>query len=219
MIRSRQLWAINVQNLWLSNNFLSGTIPKAVTNLNSVVSLLLNMNILAGDLDGVFNGDSQKKLATVVFSNNFLTGPLPPALFTLPQLQVLIATSNCIQGPFPNELCGAQNLTNLIITGIGTATNCQNRFFPDWTKINSFSLKFPFAGGIPSCLLSLSSLEMLSMSSTGMTGTIPSDVVLTSIYSIGARLNRLTGTIPDSMQTYQNWNHLNLQGICTNTQS
>jgi Ran GTPase-activating protein (RanGAP) involved in mRNA processing and transport len=75
--------------LSLSHNSLTGTFPKELEGLSNLRSLLLQSNILKGNIDGAFNAVTQTSLEVIDISDNTLTGQFSTELFFLPRLRVL----------------------------------------------------------------------------------------------------------------------------------
>lgn len=113
-----------VTSMDLSNNNLSGEVPREITKLIVLRSLNLSRNHLRGSIPREIG--SMKDLESLDLSRNQLSGQIPPSMSELTFLNYLNLTYNNLTGPIPsstqlqgldpssfvgNELCGLP-LTN-----------------------------------------------------------------------------------------------------------
>ncbi|KAL5828304.1 hypothetical protein ACOSQ4_020101 [Xanthoceras sorbifolium] len=98
----------------LSNNNLSGTIPKCMGNISSRLKVLdVKNNSFSGTIPNTFaECDS---LETLNFNNNDLEGPVPPSLVHCKELQVLDLGNNKINDIFPHWLGTLPELQVLVL--------------------------------------------------------------------------------------------------------
>ncbi|KAL5830645.1 hypothetical protein ACOSQ3_020113 [Xanthoceras sorbifolium] len=103
-----------LQILDLSNNNLSGTIPKCMGNISSCLEVLdLKNNSFFGTIPNTFaECDS---LETLNLNNNDLEGSVPPSLVHCKELQVLDLGNNKINDTFPHWLGTLPELQVLIL--------------------------------------------------------------------------------------------------------
>eukprot|EP01034_Spumella_vulgaris_P028401 gene28401-35249_t len=184
--------------IFLANdNNLSGSLPSSLSNWISLQQFFVQNNRLSGELTNVFNGELQTVLKYVDVSDNEFRGAIPNAAFQKSGILSFAAVSNCFDGAVPSEICGAVNLTTLALDGMMSARNCQKRFFPSWTGIESYGLQDHVIGGVPGCLLSMRSLETLHLSGNGLTGSFSSNVsVKETLTDLSLSHNIFTGKIP-----------------------
>ena len=60
--------------LRLSNNMLSGTLPKTLINCLLINIFSFEQNMLSGNIEGIFNATEMNLLSSVDLSNNQMTG-------------------------------------------------------------------------------------------------------------------------------------------------
>ena len=105
----------SLQELDLSSNRLTGTIPTELGNLSSLTELGLSHNRLDGTIPSKLGGLSN--LVTLDLSGNLLTGTIPPGLGNLADLSVLRLAWNQLTGSIPTELSGLKHLSTLWLGG------------------------------------------------------------------------------------------------------
>lgn len=162
-------FSFSLQSLNLSSNFISGKIPKEISSLKSLRSLVLANNEFNGsvpDLRGLsnlqeLNLDGNKlgpdvvtslasNLITVSLKNNSFGSNLPEQIKKLNKLQSLDLSSNKFVGSIPRFLFSLPSLQNL--------TLAQNLF----------------SGSLPNSSLCSSKLRLLDVSRNLLTGKLPS---------------------------------------------
>ncbi|KAF2545740.1 hypothetical protein F2Q70_00019914 [Brassica cretica] len=162
-------FSFSLQSLNLSSNFISGKIPKEISSLKSLRSLVLANNEFNGsvpDLRGLsnlqeLNLDGNKlgpdvvtslasNLITVSLKNNSFGSNLPEQIKKLNKLQSLDLSSNKFVGSIPRFLFSHPSLQNL--------TLAQNLF----------------SGSLPNSSLCSSKLRLLDVSRNLLTGKLPS---------------------------------------------
>nr|KYP38510.1 LRR receptor-like serine/threonine-protein kinase FLS2 [Cajanus cajan] len=114
-----------VTNIDLSNNKLSGEIPREITYLNELIFLNLSHNQLIGHIPQSIG--NMKSIQTIDFSSNQLSGDIPPTISNLSFLSMLDLSYNHLKGKIPtgtqvqtfdasnfigNKLCGPPLLIN-----------------------------------------------------------------------------------------------------------
>ncbi|KAK3016479.1 hypothetical protein RJ639_007728 [Escallonia herrerae] len=216
----------SVTGLTLSNINITTQIPPLICNLNNLTLLDLSYNYIPGPFPTVlyncthlqyidisqnyfvgFIPDDIDRLPPVLSYlnlgyNNF-TGNVPPAITGLRQLSQLYLEHNLFNGSFPAEL---GNLTNLEVLQVGF-----NEFSPPATIPPSFTqlkkltqLSMPAAnliGGISEDLANLAGMEFLDLSENGLTGNIPSGLLLLkNLTEVYLYKNYLVGDIPQSIE-------------------
>ncbi|XP_070037121.1 receptor-like protein 50 isoform X2 [Nicotiana tomentosiformis] len=163
----------NLEYLDLSNNSLSGLIPASFFHLPSLVSLYLANNKFSGQITELQNVTSP--LVTLDLSANKLEGPIPEFFFELHDLGTLALSSNNFSGTV--HLKKFTKLNNL-----GSLDLSHNSLSIDTNISESDFALLPQLGGLflVSChlqnisfLKNQSSLQMLDLSSSQLTGEIP----------------------------------------------
>ncbi|RLM55038.1 protein STRUBBELIG-RECEPTOR FAMILY 3-like [Panicum miliaceum] len=87
---------ITLQQLFLSANQLTGSIPSSLSKLKNLTAMSVNGNNLNGDLPDAF--DSLNGLVNLDLSSNNLTGGLPPSMKSLASLTTLRMQDNQLSG-------------------------------------------------------------------------------------------------------------------------
>ncbi|XVF34465.1 hypothetical protein REPUB_Repub18cG0061000 [Reevesia pubescens] len=144
----RWIWNVSdLQILALSNNHFDGLIPFEFCNLEWLGFLDLSHNNLSGSLPSCFNPPNIKH---VFLRRNRLSGPLPHALYNSSSLVTLDLSQNNLTGKIPYWIGTLSALSILIL------------------KANHFE------GQIPSQLCQLDSLSIIDLSQNKLFGPIPS---------------------------------------------
>ncbi|XVF27304.1 hypothetical protein REPUB_Repub14bG0095500 [Reevesia pubescens] len=98
-------WPVNLEQLDLSYNNLSGEIPKEIRGLKSLTILDLSSNGLEGMVP--FALGQLQLLQKVDLCANMIHGRIPPELGNLNKLVLLDLSHNFINGPIPETLSGS----------------------------------------------------------------------------------------------------------------
>ncbi len=177
---------IHINNIYLFNNNLSGTIPTTIDNFLDLQSLNLSLNNL--------------------------TGSIPVEIGNLGKLQFLSLSRNQLSGNIPAEIGNISSLTNLYLytntlnsfipIQIGNLTNLNTLYIYD----NQLS------GTIPLELGNLSKLTRLGLSDNQFTGSIPSELGnLSNLITLYLSNNQLTGEIPATLGNISGLTNVYLQ--------
>eukprot|EP01038_Epipyxis_sp_PR26KG_P012208 gene12208-16353_t len=197
-------------NIFLYNNMLVGSIPKSFAMIRDLTELLLYNNRLSGSLEGVFSPVNQTSLTTVDISLNAITGSLPLEVFYIATLNAFVAVSNCFTGSIPPSICNGSSLATLGLDGLQSSPYCTSNRYPLLLG-NSYIIRNPLIGTIPSCLFKLPELSTFHVSGNGLIGTLPTvaDTSSNALIDISLSHNALHGTIPDWFQRRE-WYNLDL---------
>ncbi|XP_059655339.1 receptor-like protein EIX2 [Cornus florida] len=157
--------------LRLSNNNLTGDIPKYICKMMALRVLDLSKNKISGTLPWCM-GDLDR-LIVLDMTNNNLNGHIPSSLGSLQYLYSLHLRNNMFHGKIPSTL---QNLASLNILDL--SDNELTDIIPSWIGEMS-SLQFltlrsnKFHGYISPQLCHLSTLQVLDLSHNYISGSIP----------------------------------------------
>ncbi|WP_461115797.1 beta strand repeat-containing protein, partial [Spirosoma jeollabukense] len=168
-----------VSGIVLYNNNLVGSLPTSLSALTGLTNLQINANPqLQGTIPtGLSNLTSLTRLE---LDNNALTGSIPSSFTVLTNLTGISLGYNQLTGNLVNSFKGLSKLVYLEISSN------------------------PFTGSFPD-LTGLANLEILNLSSTRLTGGIPTNLnTLTSLQYLGLGSNQLTGSIPASLGAMTN---------------
>ncbi|XP_043699674.1 probable LRR receptor-like serine/threonine-protein kinase At1g07650 isoform X2 [Telopea speciosissima] len=223
-----------LQQLDLSRNYLSGSVPSQWANM-SLVGLSFMGNRLSGPFPKVLTNITT--LTNLSIEGNRFSGAIPPEIGKLINLQKLVLSSNKFTGELPAELGKLINLTDLRI--------CDNNFsgkIPDfisnWTRIEKLVMQgSSLEGPIPSSisvltrlsdlrisdlhgrgsdfpqLSSMQSLKTLILRKCLISGNIPGYIgEMTTLKNLDLSFNNLTGEIPTSFEKLARVDFLYLTG-------
>ncbi len=196
-----------VEEIFLGNNQLVGTIPGQLGNLTNLKTLWLMQNQLVGDIPAELG--SLVRLESLSLWANQLDGSIPSSLGGLASLVDLNLMSNELSGAIPPELGNLTNLQNLILAdnqlsgGIPTQLTHLANLRYLWLWVNQLS------GPIPSSLGNLANLQSLYLDHNQLSGNIPSSLGnLVNLQGLFLGSNQLSGAIPSSLG-----NLINLRGL------
>ncbi|XP_031101806.1 receptor-like protein EIX2 [Ipomoea triloba] len=158
--------------IYLSDNHLTGEIPKWLCNLKHLQMLDISSNKLSGEIPSCFG--KLQELGYLELGNNNLFGHIPNSLGSLSQLFSLHLQNNKFEGELPSSL---QNLGSLITLDL--SENGLMDVIPPWIGENLRSLRFlnfqknKFFGDIPFQLCYLNALQLLNLANNNISGSIP----------------------------------------------
>ena len=214
-----------IEELDLSENNLSGTLPEAVTNLTSLKYCDLHGNDMTGIIpDGI---SSMTQLEFLDLSENSFGGAVPalnaltdlvvldlsfndftalPVLSGLTSLEYLAFRNNRLDGNLPDNLSALVNLIYLDASN----NNFSGNIPAAWSSLTRMKVLYlysnSFGGVIPAWLTSFTKLEKLALDDNNLTGGIPDDLgALPRLDDLYLAHNRLTGSIPASLHNNAKW--------------
>lgn len=160
-----------LQVLDISHNALSGEIPSALGDFNSLKFLNLSKNSLTGEIPASIG--KLKALDILDLSENRLNGSIPLEIGGATSLKELRLEKNFLAGNIPNSIGDCSSLTWLILSR------------------NSLS------GPIPLPVAKLTYLQNVDLSFNKLTGTIPKQLAnLLRLVSFNVSHNQLQGDLP-----------------------
>ncbi|XP_022735331.1 probable leucine-rich repeat receptor-like serine/threonine-protein kinase At3g14840 [Durio zibethinus] len=174
-------------SLVLEENRLSGTLPPELGNLTNIERMHLSSNNFSGELPETF-----ARLTTLtefrIDDNNF-TGNIPNFIFqNWKKLEKLYIQASGLSGPIP-AIVALQNLTDLRIS-----------------DLNGAEASFPRLSNLPK-------LKRLILRSCNLTGPLPDFIgELTTVKILDLSFNGLSGKIPDTPSSLNNLDQLFLTG-------
>ncbi len=195
----------------VSLNKLHGSIPSSLSSLHYLEELFVQYNAFKGEVSSFLNSTSQRELVNVDVSGNEFTGTVPESVFIdCRKLESFAASSNCFQGTISEEICQSYTLLSLSLDGLTTSNNCKKELFPGLPYLNGFTVSHFIQGTIPACLFEMPKLQLLHLSGNSLTGSIAQDLnISASLQDLSLSHNSLTGTIPPSIQL-KTWENLEL---------
>ena len=196
-----------VHQLDLTDNGLSGEIPRGLRELTHLEDLHLESNRLTGSIPSDLG--LLANLEDLRLSENQLTGSIPSELGQLSNLVWLQLNGNRLTNDIPSELGQLSNLEFLWLNG-NRLTNGIPIELGQLTSLQVLELSDnQLSGNIPTALSRLSNLQDLSFGENQLTGSIPSELgQLTNLEVLSLRQNQLTGSIPSDLSQLSNLKRL-----------
>nr|XP_027095357.1 receptor-like protein EIX2 [Coffea arabica] len=158
--------------LFLNDNRFTGTIPEDLCKLENLSFLDLSNNLLSGRVPLCLG--NLRDLWILDLANNTLSGQIPSSLGNLWQLYALHLNGNKFVGKLPASM---QRLRNLEALDLGD--NGLKDIIPAWIGERLSNLRFlrfqsiNFHGPISDTLCQLSHLQVLNLAHNNLTGFIP----------------------------------------------
>ncbi|KAG2609677.1 probable LRR receptor-like serine/threonine-protein kinase At1g56130 isoform X1 [Panicum virgatum] len=154
----------------LSNNYLSGSVPREVGNLSKLETWHFNNN----NLSGYFPHESSllRNLKSLWMFDNYIEGPIPEFIQNLTNLTDLRLYGMKLQGPIPQNVSKLINLENLMLGDLeGNYTSFD--FVENWANLSTLSLrKCGLTGQLLSPPRNLPKLKYLDLTSNNLSGSI-----------------------------------------------
>ena len=148
---------------------LKGEIPSNMGQLIELRELRLSNNSLSGDIPSIKNLVKLKRLELI--NNHELTGPIPEGIENFSELEVL-ALNNKLSGSIPSSLGGLKNLTHLSL-GRGLVGEIPPEL-GDLSNLTLLGLGGNnLTGTIPVSFAKLTNLERLFLQDNALTGKVP----------------------------------------------
>ncbi|KAF2615942.1 hypothetical protein F2Q70_00007803 [Brassica cretica] len=179
--------SMNLNQLALQNNFISGSIPHDIGNLKGLQTFWLSENILKGSIPATFG----KLLGLVELSvySNMMSGEIPYSLGNITRLEKLYLFNNNFEGIIPPSLGKCSYLLRLHIEN---------------NKLN---------GILPQEIMQISTLVSLKLSNNSLRGSLPEDVGrLENLGKLYVAHNKLSGKLPKTLGKCLSMEKLGVQG-------
>ncbi|KAG2333398.1 hypothetical protein Bca52824_004578 [Brassica carinata] len=182
---------IGLQRFWLFGNLLKGPIPASFGRLPGLVELSVHANRMSGEIP--YSLGNITRLEGLFLSNNNFEGTIPPSLENVGRLGKLVNLSvahNKLSGKLPETLGKCMSLEELCLQG-----NYFEGIIPDISglvgiKAADFS-RNNLSGRIPEYLANFSLLEYLNLSFNNFEGSVPTEGKFknASIFSVSGNQN------------------------------
>nr|XP_023914130.1 probable LRR receptor-like serine/threonine-protein kinase At4g36180 [Quercus suber] len=214
----------NVEHLLLEGNKLTGSLPKAIFNSSSLVTLDIRDNRFSGSIPDEIDGLSN--LIVLSLSGNHFSGVISKQLCRLKSIRIMDLSNNSFSGTIPycfhNITFGKLARSDFVYTGasaFGTSTFLLPYKSTTWI-IQGSGFLFPEQVEIEIVMkyrsdlykgLILDMVSVLDLSFNKLTGEIPPTLgQLSSIYAMNLSYNQLTGPIPKSFSNLTQLESLDL---------
>lgn len=196
-----------LQEIDLTRNFLSGTIPD-----EWAVLPLVNVSLLGNNLSGKIPSwiGNITSLTNLALEANQFTGSLPKEIGYLRGLVKIQLSSNVFSGELPDTL---SNLSNLVYFTMGSnnLTGQIPQFLQNWTQIQRIDLQASgLRGPIPAVLPLLKNLNDLRISDISGNSVFPQLEGMQQLQYLTIRNCGITGEIPPYIGSFLNLKRLDL---------
>nr|XP_027064129.1 probable leucine-rich repeat receptor-like serine/threonine-protein kinase At3g14840 isoform X3 [Coffea arabica] len=180
----------------VSRNCLSGNIPPIWGTMQ-----LVNMSLYGNRISGIIPKElgNISTLVNLTLDFNQLSGPIPPELGNLTRLKKLVIQGSGLSGPIPPGIASLTNLTDLRISDL-SGNETAFPLFSNATNMTRLILRScNIAGQLPDYLGSLAHLKVLDVSFNKISGQIPRNLDTSNTVFMYLTGNNIIGSIPDGM--------------------
>ncbi|XP_021801491.1 probable leucine-rich repeat receptor-like serine/threonine-protein kinase At3g14840 [Prunus avium] len=173
---------------------LPGTLPKEMARLTHLENIDLTRNYLSGTIPPEWGS---LPLVNISLLGNRLTGPIPKEIGDITTLKRLDISMNIFSGELPREL-GNLTLIESMLLNSNNFTGELPDTFGNLTTLKDFRVgDSHFSGQIPDFIKNWTNLEKLLIQASGLTGPIPRGIsLLTNLTDLFLTGNLLTGPVP-----------------------
>ena len=199
----------NLEDLNLSYNSITGSIPPGIALLTNLKRLDLNDNSFTGSIPteiGLMTNGEYLNLAY-----NSFTGSIPTEIGLMTNVEYLDLEYNSFTGSIPTEIglmknveylnLGWNSFSGSIPTEIGLMTNAE--------YLNLYNNHF--TGSIPTEIGLMTNVEYLYLLINLFTGSIPTEIgLMTNVEYLNLGWNSFSGSIPTEIGLMTNAEYLNL---------
>jgi Leucine-rich repeat (LRR) protein len=199
-----------LQQVDLSGNQISNSVPRYLFNLNQLQILDLSNNQLTGSLPSLDMTGSTTRISSlefISFRNNSLSGSIPETLIPmLPKLYHLDLSFNLFTGDCPN-LDRWTSLAYFFVGDTSLTFETIPPYLQSLTNLRELSMRnLGIQGSIPVWLETLEHLRLLDLSENQLSGRIDTldFTLLKHLRYLILHDNLLTGSLPSSLATLQN---------------
>lgn len=224
-----------VESFCASVNYFSGAVTGTFRSMTKINNLRLSNNFLSGPLETSATApflNTSNRYVVVQVDSNIFTGDLPVGMLSQGNVESFAASLNCLSYHVPSEVCNNDVLSELLLDGLHSSVHCRTLFLPTWRQSGYVSDHTEVTSdGIPSCLFSMPHLKTLHLAGNGydqklelptgvsseslfqamedldlshnsLKGTVPAAVWQHNFTSLDLSFNRLKGTIPGYVASY-----------------
>ncbi|EEF37838.1 ATP binding protein, putative [Ricinus communis] len=201
---------IQLVNISLIGNRLTGPIPKELGNISTLASFTAEFNQLSGELPPEL-GDL-RSIERILLSSNNLTGQLPPTFAKMVTLQDFRIGDNQFTGQIPNLIQNWTNLEKLVIQGSGLSGPIPSGIglLGKMTDLRISDLSNGTETPFPP-LSNMKNLKTLICRTCNIVGELPQYLGgMTKLKVLDLSFNKLTGEIPSSFSGLANTDYIDL---------
>ncbi|CAL5184968.1 unnamed protein product [Lathyrus oleraceus] len=201
---------IGLTLLGLQFNYFEGMIPTTFGKFKKIQQLQLDGNNLLGNIPPFIGNLSQ--LYYLDLHLNMFDGSIPPSIGNCQQLQYLELSHNKLKGTIPLEVFNLSSLSNSLDLSHNYLSGSLPKEVRMLKNIDMLDVsENHLSGAIPTTIAECISLEYLLLQGNSFNGTIPSTLAsLKGLQYLDLSRNRLSGSIPDVMQNISVLEYLNV---------
>ncbi|XP_049349576.1 MDIS1-interacting receptor like kinase 2-like [Solanum verrucosum] len=192
-----KLKALNLTDLRVASNNISGSIPPKIGNVKGLLGLDLSSNHLVGHIPKEFG--KLTSLVKLFVQNNHISGNIPEELGSLTRLESLDLSNNRLNGSIPTFVGDYMNMFLLNLSNNKFGQKIPKEI-GRITHLSVLDLSHNLLDGeIPVQLASLLDLSNLNLSHNSLSGRIPEEFEsLTGLQDVVLSYNELEGPIPNN---------------------
>ncbi|XP_056853151.1 probable LRR receptor-like serine/threonine-protein kinase At3g47570 [Raphanus sativus] len=199
---------IGLQTFWLTNNLLKGPIPASFGKLPGLVNFGVYANRMSGEIPYSFGNNT--RLEKIYLYNNSFEGIIPPSLGKCSYLLYLLINNNQLTGVIPQEILQISTLVSLSMSN-NSLTGSLPEDFGRLENLGNLSVAHnKLSGKLPKSLGKCLSMEKLDLQGNSFDRTIPDISGLVSIKEVDFSSNNLSGRIPEYFANFRLLEYLNL---------
>ncbi|XP_048441743.1 probable leucine-rich repeat receptor-like serine/threonine-protein kinase At3g14840 [Pyrus x bretschneideri] len=160
--------------IWKTQD-LQGTLPREMVRLKYLQEIDLTRNYLSGTIPPEW---SSLRLVNISLVGNRLTGPIPVEFAKITTLRSLDLSSNSLSGALPEELGNFPHMERMLLSS-NNFTGYLPDSFAKLTTLKDFRISDTnFSGEIPKFIEKWTNLEKLVIQGSGLMGPIPRGISL-----------------------------------------
>jgi hypothetical protein len=182
---------ISLQQLWISDNSLSSSLPPELFSLPRLYYFELDGNYLTGRIpEGI------EHLSSLVYfrlDSNYLSSTIPSSFSSLKSLQEILLEENFLTGNIPSNL-GSQSTMHIIYLNQNSSSGALPATVFKWVEFMDLSFN-TLSGTLPEMPTgSTGPLNTLTINSNLFSGTVPASLIAKmSVYNTGAKYLNIGG--------------------------
>ncbi|KAL5537830.1 hypothetical protein UlMin_046034 [Ulmus minor] len=199
-----------LQELYLGENHIHGSIPLSLENLFNLNRLVIDSNLLTGDIPECLGKFGKMQLLSL--TRNRLSGKIPSSLGNLTQLFYLDLSENKLEGSIPRNIGNIKRLSQLDLSNnnLSGEVPLQVFFLPYLSNLLNFSHNF-LIGRLPNEVGKLKNINALDFSSNSLSGEIPGTIGdCSSLEYLYLQGNSFDQNIPSSLAALKGLIYLDL---------
>jgi len=189
---------VSLQILYLSNLNIVGTLPDSWSALVNLRELFLLENKIEGTLPDSWGG--LVHLQTLDLSSNLIEGSLPESWSELASMDYLFLSNNMIEGTLP-ESWNNSRISRLVVDNNKISGTLPYSWYT-MPNLGEISLaENALSGYLPGGWGFFQSLSSVNLRNNLLEGPIPEEWGKLRVFEMDLRYNRLTGFLPNWLQT------------------